>query len=83
MKRNTSLRSTNKTEDLTRTTKQLKEVDKQLVDFGYDSDDVFANNPSSLMLHKYKVVRKFKEIDIETTVKPELIKPTEPEICTK
>jgi hypothetical protein len=35
----------------------VPEKDVKLRDMGYDSDDVFANNPSSLMLAKFKVIR--------------------------
>lgn len=56
----------------------LKEIERKFMDVGYDSDDVFANNPSSLMLAKVKVVRKFEQIDIPI---PQL-KP-EPEKCAK
>lgn len=36
------------------------EKDVKLRDIAYDSDDVFANNPSSLMLAKFKVLRPKK-----------------------
>lgn len=49
------------------------------MDVGYDSDDVFANNPSSLMLAKVKVVRKFEKIDIPLPPPPPPLPLPEPE----
>lgn len=40
--------------------KEEKEV--KIRDMGYDSDDVFANNPSTLMLAKFKVIRPKKSV---------------------
>lgn len=52
-----------KTEDKLNQTEEIKqpklaqEIEKRVIDVEYDSDDVFANNPSSLMLAKVRVFR--------------------------
>ena len=42
----------------------MKEIERKIEDVGYDSDDVFANNPSTLMGAKIKVVRKYEQVDV-------------------
>ena len=49
----------------------MKEIEREFLNIGYDSDDVFANNPSSVMLHRVKVIRKF--LPVEEKVK-EIVK---------
>ncbi|CAI2387423.1 unnamed protein product [Moneuplotes crassus] len=61
---------------------QVKEIERKFMDVGYDSDDVFANNPSTLMGAKYKVVRKFEKIK-EDPPPPPLPKDDKCPICKK
>jgi hypothetical protein len=56
----------------------MKETERKFMDMGFDSNDVFAMNPSSLMLAKIKVVRKFDRIEIPMTP-PELAPEPAPE----
>jgi hypothetical protein len=46
----------------------MKETERKFMDMGLDSNDVFAMNPSSLMLAKMKVVRKFDRIEVPMTL---------------
>jgi hypothetical protein len=62
----------------------LKETERKFMDEGFDLNDVFAMNPSSLMLAKIKVVRKYDRIEIPMTP-PEPATELEPlpERCAK
>ncbi|CAI2387457.1 unnamed protein product [Moneuplotes crassus] len=62
---------------------KIKEIERKFLDVGYDSDDVFANNPSTLMGAKYKVVRKFEKIKEEPPkpVPPSPPPPPKDDIC--
>jgi len=58
-----------------------KEIERKFLDLGYDSDDVFANNPSTLMGAKVKVMRKFEEIELnspKSKTKPQPPPPSPP-----
>lgn len=54
---------------LENTKSSIPEKDVKLRDVGYDSDDVFANNPSSLMLAKFKVVRPHRAHNVSDSNK--------------
>lgn len=57
--------------------KILKEIEKNIESVGYDSDDVFANNPSTLMMAKVKVPKKAKPVVPEL---PKIIPKPEPKL---
>jgi hypothetical protein len=59
----------NKTGDLRKKAKAI-EIERKIEDVVYDSDDVFANNPSSLMLAKVRVIRKFQQPTPEPPEEP-------------
>lgn len=49
------------------TSPKTKEKEVKVKDMGYDSDDVFANNPSSLMMAKVKIFRPKRPRQTETS----------------